>query len=678
MMSTTYQLTSTPAGRNAADLKYHSHYIARRLPAEVILDAISQVTGVGEDFPGFPGRRAMQLPDAAVDSYFLSAFGRPPRLTAADSERQQEPSITQALHVINGDTINRKLSASRGLIHELVTTNADNKAAIERIYLAALSRYPSDQEVRALSTALDAASPASARSNAARTPDASARRKALEDLGVGDPDGTRVPLHALSMDPFRSWALAAVAAAGIAGLSVGRLRAAGRRRPSARQPRTGVSFSQVRAILRDSCEHCHNEETAENGLVLKSYDTLIAGGDSGNPIVPGKSASSLLVQAIEGRVKPRMPYKEDPLSPADIDTIRRWIDAGAPGPSAAEAASDEAMKVEIPDVRPTVSVSGPVSAVAFDVTTRRIAVGSYKSVHLLSFDDRKWSGSLDGHADLVRALAFSADGTRLAAAGGASGRVGEVRIWDVRQAPARSIATIQGHKDAILSVAFSPDGSTVATGSYDKLVKLWDAATGKELRTLKEHSDAVYSVAFLPGGTQLVSGAGDRTLKIWDVQQRHAPLHDLRRARCRLRRGRSPLRLETRRGWRRSHDPHLDLEWRYRLGRRSGRHAADVGVRPRRCRPRPRLLPRRDDARLGRRRSHDQDLGRVDAGRETAARAAAGLGARARVERRRTLARGRTVRRHARSVFARERRGRRAVRAPARWPPVSVLKAGDR
>ena len=68
-------------------------------------------------------------------------------------------------------------------------------------------------------------------------------------------------------------------------------------------------------------------------------------------------------------------------------------------------------------------------------------------------------------------------------------------------------------------MAFSPDGSTIATGSYDKLVKLWDAATGKELRTFKEHSDAVYSVAFLPGGTQLVSGAGDRTLKIWDVQR---------------------------------------------------------------------------------------------------------------------------------------------------------------
>jgi WD40 repeat protein len=277
----------------------------------------------------------------------------------------------------------------------------------------------------------------------------------------------------------------------------------------------GASFMQVRAILRDSCDHCHDEETAEGSLVLKSYDTLIAGGESGNPIVPGKSASSLLVQAIEGRVKPRMPYKEDPLSEAEIATIRRWIDAGAPAPAAAETE----LKVEVPDVRPTIPVSGPVSAVAFDITARRIAVGSYKSVHVLSVDDRKWIHLLDGHADLVRALAFSADGTRLAAAGGAPGGAGEVRIWDVQRTPATAIATIHGHKDAVLSVAFSPDGSTIATGSYDKLVKLWDAATGKELRTFKEHSDAVYSVAFLPGGTQLVSGAGDRTLKIWDVQR---------------------------------------------------------------------------------------------------------------------------------------------------------------
>jgi hypothetical protein len=155
MNSATYQLTSVPTATNAGDLKYQSHYIARRLPAEVILDAIGQVTGVRDTFPGYPGRRALQLPDVAVDSYFLTAFGRPPRTTAADSERQQEPSITQALHVINGDTINQKLGSEKGLIERLIVENADNRTVIERIYLAALSRYPSDQEMRVLTTAMD-------------------------------------------------------------------------------------------------------------------------------------------------------------------------------------------------------------------------------------------------------------------------------------------------------------------------------------------------------------------------------------------------------------------------------------------------------------------------------------------------------------------------------------------
>ena len=172
MTSSAYQLTSVPAEASGSDLKYHSHYIARRLPAEVILDAIGQVTGVREDFPGYPGRRALQLPDASVDSYFLTAFGRPPRVTANDSERQQEPSITQALHVINGDTINRKLASPKGLIASLLAPGVDEGAVVERLYLAALSRFPTDDERLALGDALK-------RESAAGGP---ARRRALEDL----------------------------------------------------------------------------------------------------------------------------------------------------------------------------------------------------------------------------------------------------------------------------------------------------------------------------------------------------------------------------------------------------------------------------------------------------------------------------------------------------------------
>ena len=158
----------------------------------MILDAISQVTGVAETFPDHPGRRALQLPDATVDSYFLTAFGRPPRVTAADSERQQEPSITQALHVINGDTINQKLSAPNGLIQKLLDGGSDNKTAVERIYLAALSRYPSEEELRTLSRAMD-----EALARASRRVSAAPRARGS---GVGGPDGTGIPVQPLIFD----------------------------------------------------------------------------------------------------------------------------------------------------------------------------------------------------------------------------------------------------------------------------------------------------------------------------------------------------------------------------------------------------------------------------------------------------------------------------------------------
>jgi hypothetical protein len=172
MNSTAYQLTSMPTATNAADLRYHSHYIAKRLPAEVIIDAMGQVTGIREEFAGFPGRRALQLPDAAVESYFLTAFGRPPRITAAHSERQEEPSITQALHVINGDTVNRKLRDDRSIVGRLIATNADNRTAIDQLYLLALSRPPSDEELRRLTQVLEPAEGDEPRP----------RRQVLEDL----------------------------------------------------------------------------------------------------------------------------------------------------------------------------------------------------------------------------------------------------------------------------------------------------------------------------------------------------------------------------------------------------------------------------------------------------------------------------------------------------------------
>src|SRR5579862_3565651 len=110
-----------------------------------------------------------------------------------------------------------------------------------------------------------------------------------------------------------------------------------------------------------------------------------------------------------------------------------------------------------------------------------IAVGGYKETRLRD------GATLKGNAEAVRALAFSRDGKLLATAGGLPARKGEVLVWDL--ATQKVKVTISGHSDCIYAVAFSPDGATLATAGYDKLIKLWDAPSGKELRTLRDHID---------------------------------------------------------------------------------------------------------------------------------------------------------------------------------------------
>ncbi|MFN9299615.1 MAG: WD40 repeat domain-containing protein, partial [Acidobacteriota bacterium] len=144
---------------------------------------------------------------------------------------------------------------------------------------------------------------------------------------------------------------------------------------------------------------------------------------------------------------------------------------------------------------------------------KAIAAGAYGEVRLLSPDGKQELSRLSGHADAVRGLAWSKDGARLAAAGGIPGRQGEVKVWN---SDGSLLSTITGHSDCIYGVALSPDGQTLATASYDKLIKLWDATTGKEIRTLKDHIDAIYALEFTPDGQRLVSGAADRSIKVWN------------------------------------------------------------------------------------------------------------------------------------------------------------------
>jgi WD40 repeat protein len=116
------------------------------------------------------------------------------------------------------------------------------------------------------------------------------------------------------------------------------------------------------------------------------------------------------------------------------------------------------------------------------------------------------------HATRIFSVAFSPDGSRLAAA---CWDDRTIKVWDA--ASGRELHNLHGHTGQLFSVAFSPDGSRLASASVDHTIKVWDAASGKELRTLKGHTSAVRSVAFSPDG-KLASGSNDNTIQVWDAR----------------------------------------------------------------------------------------------------------------------------------------------------------------
>ena len=155
MNSAAYQRSSTANETNAKDEKYYSKFIVRRLPAEAMLDVISQVTNVPTEFPDFAeGTRAVQLPDSRINQYFLKVFGRPVRVTTCECERSSEPTVQQALHIINGETLNQKLRAAGGFVDNVIKLGLPDEAIINHLYLSAFSRNPSAQELKNLTMAM--------------------------------------------------------------------------------------------------------------------------------------------------------------------------------------------------------------------------------------------------------------------------------------------------------------------------------------------------------------------------------------------------------------------------------------------------------------------------------------------------------------------------------------------
>jgi WD40 repeat protein len=153
-----------------------------------------------------------------------------------------------------------------------------------------------------------------------------------------------------------------------------------------------------------------------------------------------------------------------------------------------------------------------VTAVAFSPDGQFIVSGSHDNT-VSMWDATTGTGRhiMHGHTSSVTSIAFSPDGQFIVS----GSHDNTVRVWDATTGTERHV--MSGHEDGVWSVAFSPDGQSIVSGSSDQTVRVWDATTGTERHVMHGHESPIYSVAFSPNGKTIVSGSSDQTVRVWDA-----------------------------------------------------------------------------------------------------------------------------------------------------------------
>lgn len=276
-----------------------------------------------------------------------------------------------------------------------------------------------------------------------------------------------------------------------------------------------VSFTDdIAPLLRARCVACHTPREPGGGHVLTRYAALLADGGAGAAVVPGDVDSPLVRVVADGS----MPKDGHPLSPADVERIRRWValgarlDAGADPEAALVRIMPRPMQPAAPVAYPA---APPVAALAFHPDGTRLASSGYHEVLVWNVADGRLVRRIGNVAERVHGLAFHPDGRRLAVAAGTPGSLGEAKVFDVDSGAL--VADLDAADDSALAVAFAPDGGRLASAGADPTVRLYEGPALRAAAARGDHADWVQGAAFSADGRLLATASRDKTAKVTDV-----------------------------------------------------------------------------------------------------------------------------------------------------------------
>ncbi len=306
-------------------------------------------------------------------------------------------------------------------------------------------------------------------------------------------------------------------------------------------PKKPVSFmDHVAPILKENCFACHNPKTRKGKFDMSTFEKLLAGGDRGEPVEPGKPEKSNLVLFLKGDDEPQMPPKEAGglLAKDKVAIIERWVTEGAKFDGSAPTA-DLVTELRKRFVPPTPFDKYPspwlVNALAFTPDNEKVVVGGYHELLVWDFNSGKLEKRIRTRAERALAMLFLPDGKTLVVAGARPGQEGDVRLYNLDAPNPKIVGNVKIYDgvdpkagvmirellqvaDQVLCLALSPDGKKLASGGCDNTVRVWDLTDDYKLeQSFENHGDWVFGLVFSSDEKHLLTCSRDDSARAWDL-----------------------------------------------------------------------------------------------------------------------------------------------------------------